>query len=98
MKHNLKNIRSFEITYISPTNFKGSRISILDNRFKLRVMINYDHNFNNIYEIALNYLNSIGIKCIYMSEFKKGYLLLTNDFITQIKDKKSIKLNEKNIN
>ena len=81
----MKNMRCFEVTYQPVTNNLGSRVKIKDIRFRKRIFINYDHSLNNIFDMADNYLKSIGINCEVMGESGKGYFLLTNDFRTELK-------------
>ena len=81
-----KNLRAFEITYISPTNTKGSRVKIRDLRFEKTKIIPYDYELNHIGEMAIVYLNGQGINCLFKCESKNGYIVLTDDFETQIRE------------
>lgn len=81
----MKNNRAFEITYHGPTNFRPSRVKIDDLRFNKTKFISYDYELNNIFDMAKNYLKSIGIECLNMAESKKGYLLLTDNFKTELR-------------
>lgn len=83
--YNVLNYRAFEIKYIGPSYNLGSRVSINDLRHGTRKIINYDYRTDNINEMAYNYLSSLGIKIIGRSESKKGYLLFSDDFSTDIK-------------
>lgn len=81
----IKNLRAFEIKYLPPTNLKGSRVLINDLRHKKRVIIAYDYDFNNCKYPAVKFLNDKKIKILYSVEIEKGFILLTDDFATQIK-------------
>lgn len=82
----MKTYRAFTIKYIHANNTKGSRVSILDNRFGVRRIIPYNYEFNNIAEIAANFLDLIGINIAGVSELGKGgYILFSENFKTQIK-------------
>ena len=81
----LKNYRAFTIRYIGATNFKPSRVSILDNRNGISRVIPYNHEFNSIYAIAQEFLESLGIEILGVSEVHNGYVLLTENFSISIK-------------
>lgn len=76
----LKNTHALFIKYHGATNNGGSRVSITSDRFKERVYISYDYQYNNIYDMAQNYLESIGFNLIGISETKDGYILLSDTF------------------
>jgi len=77
----MKNLRSFTITAMAWTETKPSRIKIYDNRNRRGIIIGYhDSPLDRHEEIAADYLAKIGIKCLYLSEGKHGFLLLTNNF------------------
>lgn len=84
----MANLRSFTVTYLPWTNNKPARVSIYDNRHHKRKIIPY-HNGSSEHvgheEIAADYLKSIGIRIAYLSQGKKGFILLTKDFYTQLK-------------
>jgi hypothetical protein len=83
--NNLKNLRVFEVSFISPTNYKGSRVLINDLRHKKRVIIPFNYSFNSALDVGLNFLTEKGIKIKFSAEIKKGFILLSEDFKTQIK-------------
>lgn len=77
----LKTYRAFTVKYISATNTKPSRVSVLDNRFQTRKIISYNHEYNNIYQIAQAYLESKHIDICGVSELGQGnYILFTDNF------------------
>jgi hypothetical protein len=82
----MKHLRSFTITYLPQTNYKSARVRIYDNRFKVTKIVSYhDSPSDRVEDIALAYLEKIGIHCSILSQARKGQLLLTDNFETQIK-------------
>jgi hypothetical protein len=81
----IKNLRAFEIKYISPTDTKGARVSINDLRHNKRKIIYFDYEENNIKDMANKYLKECGIICLYGCETKKSYIILTDNFNIMIK-------------
>ena len=85
---NIKRYRSFSIKYLPATNFRGTRISIIDNRLGERVTIPYDYTYDKPWEIAVTYLlnlpHPIQIESLGMSNTDE-HVLLTTDFSTSIK-------------
>jgi hypothetical protein len=76
----LQNFHCLEITYLGPTDYKGSRVKIYSHRFEETVIISFNHEFVDISDIAQNYLESIGFEFIGKSESKTGYFLLSTTF------------------
>lgn len=83
IKHN----RAFNVKYLSPTDFSGSRVMIKDLRHNKRIIIGYDYSLNGIKEIALSELIKQGIKVNSFSYNEKTgeYIFNTYDFKTQLK-------------
>ena len=80
-----QNLRCFEIKYFGATNNKGSRIKITDKRFNKSKFVNRSYNHINGKYDAIDYLNSIGIKILFSSEFGTDKdILLTDNFDIQI--------------
>jgi len=95
---NIKRYRAFSIKYLSATNFRGTRIAIIDNRLGERVNIPYDYAYDRPWEIAVTYLlnlpQPIQIESLGMSK-DDSHVLLTTDFSTRIKqDKKRVAKNK----
>lgn len=82
---NTSNLRIFKVKYLGPTNYKGSRVQIKDERFNKIVIIPYDYEYNNALEIAASYLLSLGFETLYGGEGQDNMYLATPDFQTQIK-------------
>lgn len=83
----MKNLKTFEVTYIGATNNQGSRIIIQDFLKNEVKYIPYNYNYNNCMDGAIEFLESKGIEILYTSESKKGYFLHTNNFNVSIKAK-----------
>lgn len=82
----MKHLRSFTITYLPWTETKPARVRIYDNRFRVSKIVSYhDSPSDRVEDIALAYLEKIGVHCTIYSQAKKGHLLLTDNFETQIK-------------
>lgn len=80
----MENLRAFQVVYHGATNTRGSRVKIDDLRFNKSKTISYNYEFNDAGEIASNYLSAIGIDISYCMEAKKGYILATSNFTTQL--------------
>lgn len=82
-------LRAFKIKYISATNTCGSRVKIIDlhrsHEKQISKTISYDYEYNNIWEIATNYLNKLGIKVLYRGGSKNEDFLLSDNFQTDLK-------------
>lgn len=81
----MEHLRMFKIRFIGATDTKGARVSIKDLRNNNFKIISYDYKHNSIKDIAKDYLNKIGIVCLYSSEEDKFYYLLTDNFDIMIK-------------
>lgn len=77
----MKNLRSFTVTHKPVTNTTPSKVRIYDNRFKKVYFASYyDTPLDRQEEIAANWLKSKGINISILSEGKKGFILLTDNF------------------
>lgn len=82
------NLRMFEVKFLGPTNFKGSRIKITDLRMRKSVTLSKSYHFNNSTDQAIDYLSKRGINLVgetWCDKTKKHYLL-TDNFNISIKD------------
>jgi len=96
---NIKRYRAFSVKYMPATNFKGSRIRIIDLRFEEKVYIPYDYAYDNPWQIAVTYLlnlpDPIQIESLGMAN-TDDHVLLTTDFSTRIKqDEKRVAKNRR---
>jgi len=74
MKTNVNYQSSFIVTYLPATNTKGSRVKISNEQKKN--IIPYNYNYNNIKDIAVNYLTQKGYRVTGYSDLGYGYLIL----------------------
>lgn len=91
----VNNMRAIKVKYLPPTNYKGSRIKITEERFE-RVdtfTMPFDYAIGHGTEQAIKYLQNKGINLIGKAELKGETILFSdswqfcnNDFIT-IKNK-----------
>ena len=91
----IENMRAIKVKYLPPTNYKGSRIKIIEERFE-RVdtfTMSFDYAIGNGTEQAIQHLQNKGINLIGKAELKGETILFSdswqmgdNDFIT-IKNK-----------
>ena len=83
----IENVRTFEAVFLGPTNVSGSRVKINDLRFKESKTIPFNYEANSEGQVAVEYLNTLGIKIVAKSETQKGTILFTKNFEKSIKDK-----------
>lgn len=58
----LETLRALEITTLKPTETKGLRVKIKDIRFNEAIIIDWNYEYNNIIQVALNHLlNVLGL-------------------------------------
>ena len=74
--------RGFRVKYIGPTDYKGSRVGILDLRYKNNTIISYNYKSDNICEMAIEFLEKQGIKItgFFYNEVMCEYYLTSNSF------------------
>lgn len=87
-------LRAFKLKLLPLTNHRGKRLKIMDlratdfNNTKYKsIVLNWDYSLDTIYDQGERYFKKIGIKInYYVWDSKKDeFLLMTNDFTTQIK-------------
>jgi len=77
----MKNMRSFTITFVPWSETKPSRVRIFDNRYKKRYFASFtDSPSDRSEEVAQAWLLKRGITCSILTEGKKGFILLTDNF------------------
>lgn len=74
------NFHVLKVKYIGATNYKPSRVSIRSERFEQSKTIEYDHQFSNTYEIAINWLNENGFNVPGKAEGKDCYYIISDTF------------------
>lgn len=85
MQKQINNLKGIEIKYLGATNSRGSRVKLTDNLLGTSKTICYNYKYNNIVDIAAEYLENKGINVTGMCETKNGYMLLTDSFAISIK-------------
>ena len=88
--YKLNHLRAFKVKYLGATDFKGSRVKIIDLRHLKSTTIPYNYKYDNIRDIAIDYLLSKNIKInsFIWDEINSCYYLNTLDFKTQINNNK----------
>ena len=76
----MENLHALEIKFYAPTNYSGARVGIISKRFKQRIIINFDYEFDNATEIAINYLTKKGFNIVGKSEFGASDIILSDTF------------------
>jgi hypothetical protein len=71
-----------DVRYIATTSTRPSRVSLKSPRFKDRVVIPYDHAYNDITDMAAQWLIANGYTIFCRCETEKGYGVLVNEFIS----------------
>ena len=83
--------KGYEVKYYGATNCKGARVKITESRNGFRKFISYDYCKNNIAEMAIDYLESIGIKTYGFLSTETGYVIVTNEFDKTLSGKNVIR-------
>lgn len=78
-------LRAFAIKVIPATNTKPTRVKLTETRSKTSKMLSFTHSeFNNAWEVAGEYLRSIGITDLFFANGGDNVdYLLTADFNTE---------------
>ena len=78
----MKNHRIFTIKFLGATNSRGARVSITESRFDKtdKKIIPYDYSLENTRDIAINYLQSIGINVSGYGETKDTYIIFSDSW------------------
>ena len=81
MQH-LPNLRSLEIKFYGPTNYRGDRIRIRDLRgiIEKPLWIDYNYDHDNAHDQARDHLESLGWSFVGQTMLPETNLLLTDDF------------------
>ena len=81
----IKNLHLIKVKYHGATDFKGSRVSLTSCRFKTKVTLQYNYKFNNITDVAIDYLKKQGQPIIGKAEGDKEDFIICgsvdNNFI-----------------
>ena len=75
----MSHLHALQIKTLPATNTKGTRIKIISLRHGNSKTINYDHTFNNSYDVAVDYLSKNGVNILHHSSPEFG--ALSNSYI-----------------
>ena len=78
----MENLRAFEVVYKPYTEKRAAKIVIYDLRNNKKIIISYDD--IDISITAEKYLKSKGIEILGCSVNRKGYILTSKNFITDL--------------
>ena len=83
----LNHLRGFIVKYLSPTDYKGSRVKITDTRHHESVVLSYDYQIGHTTQQAMAHLLNRGISCdSFTSDDNKNLTtILSLDFATPLK-------------
>jgi hypothetical protein len=75
----LKMYRGITIKFLGPTDYRGSRIKLIDERFNESVIIEYSHK-NDMFDQSVEFLTKKGFKIVGFCEMKKGYVVFCDNW------------------
>ena len=83
--HHIQNFRKFDISYLGPTNTRGSRVKITEPKRFLKdknksIYLSYDYSISDIAQQALNHLVKLGFKPVARCSEFSHYTILCNNF------------------
>lgn len=83
--NNIPNLRQIKVKYISPTNFRGSRVCIYEpkrynNDKTKRIYLPYDYAIGNIQDQAYKYLIGKGFKVVSRASEFENYILFVDNW------------------
>ena len=83
----LNHLRGFVVKYLSPTDYRGSRVKITDTRHQESVILSYDYQIGHTTQQAIAHLLNRGISCnAFTSDDNKNLTtILSLDFATPLK-------------
>ena len=78
----MKNLQMIEIKYLAPTNTKGARIKLIDTRFEVSEILNYDYEIGDLINQAVKHLSNKGFDVIFKSydELNEKYYVFIDNF------------------
>lgn len=74
------NYHVLKIKYLGPTNYTGSRVKIISERFEQSKTIDYDHKYSNINDMAAKWLIGKGFNILGYGEAKDGMYIISDTF------------------
>ena len=91
MNTNTPNKRIIQVKFLPPTDHRGDRIVLTEDRFEKtdKITISYSYKYNNAIDQAIEYLENKGIRIEFKGQFKGITYLIsdswqndTNNFIS----------------
>lgn len=78
----MKNFRVIRVKTLPVTNTQGLRVKLIEDRggIKDTVTIGYDYKFDNSKDLAIDYLNNIGINIVGSGSLGDEYILLSDNW------------------
>lgn len=78
----MKNFRVIRVKTLPVTNTQGMRVKLIEDRggIKDTVTIGYDYKFDNSKDLAIDYLNTIGINVIGSGSMGDEYVLFSDNW------------------
>ena len=70
----------FEVSYMRPTDKRGSRVKISSQRFKQSVIISYDSSKRDIHVMAKDWLIQRGYNITGHGERERGFFIMSDTF------------------
>ena len=83
-------VRMFEVKFLGPTDTRGARVVVKDTRRRpeRRVYLSYDYAVGDILKQAEQFLGERGIACSHYGGVRGAYFLMSENFVTEIRDEK----------
>ena len=93
----VSNYRQIKIKYISPTNFRGSRLCIYEpKRYNAdktkKVYLSYDYSIGCIQEQAFKYLQEKGFKIVAKASEFENYIFFADNWADEFRELKTGKI------
>ena len=76
----MQNLHAIKVKYLAPTDHKGSGFKMTSDRFEQSVTESYNYQYNNVVDMAVDWLESNGFEVVGTSEAKNGFIVLTSTF------------------
>ena len=91
IKETSKHYRGIKVKYLGPTNTKGSRVKLIDERFNQSKTIGYSSNGGDTLDQAHYYLSNNGFRIVGHAEMESYYLVLCDNWGAECVKLKDIK-------
>lgn len=83
----MKNYRVIRVKTLPVTNTQGLRVKLIEDRFGIKdtVTIGYNYKFDNSKDLAVDYLNNIGINIVGAGSMGDEYVLFSDNWGSDFK-------------